>query len=109
MHPRHTTATRPTHMGQTFSPDDIEGLARKRARAKLGWLIHALVYLIVNTVLVTISISTGKPWAIFPLMGWGLGLVIHGLFVWSAGQWQALYERLLQRERTQLASQRDPW
>jgi hypothetical protein len=35
-----------------FSEDDrIERLARKRAGAKLGWYIHALVYLCVNAAL----------------------------------------------------------
>jgi hypothetical protein len=94
---------------QTYTSDDIERLARKRAGAKLGWLIHAVVFVLVNALLVAISVSSGKPWAIFPLMGWGLGLVIHGLFVWTAGQWQAVYERLVQRERALMASQRDPW
>jgi hypothetical protein len=110
-HQEHTmhAAIHRTRHNPSFSPDDIEGLARKRAGAKLGWLIHAVVFVLVNTLLIVISVYTGKPWAIFPLMGWGLGLVIHGLFVWSAAQWQAVYERLVQRERAQLASQRDPW
>jgi hypothetical protein len=95
--------------GQSLSLLEIERLARRRAGAKLGWLIHAAVYICVNTLLVTISLASGKPWAIFPLMGWGLGLAIHGAVVWLGSPGSALHERLLHNERQRLASQRDPW
>ena len=39
----------------TLSPADIERLARRRAGAKLGWFIHAAVYVCVNALLMTIS------------------------------------------------------
>jgi hypothetical protein len=93
----------------TLSPLEIERLARRRAGAKLGWFIHAAVYVCVNALLVTISFISGKPWAIFPLMGWGLGLAIHGAVVWLGSPGSALHERLLQQERQRLSLQRDPW
>lgn len=96
-------------MPATLSYENIENLARKRAGAKLGWLIHASVYAMVNTFLVIAALYQGKAWAIFPLIGWGLGLVIHGAAVWFASSGSALHEHLLQRERTRLAAQRDPW
>lgn len=93
----------------TLSPADIERLARRRAGAKLGWFIHAAVYVCVNALLMTISLANGKPWAFFPLMGWGLGLAIHGAVVWLGSPGSALHERLLQQERARLLAQRDPW
>jgi hypothetical protein len=93
----------------TLSLTDIERLARRRAGAKLGWFIHAAVYACVNALLVTISLASGKPWAVFPLMGWGLGLAIHSALVWLGSPGSALHERLLQNERQRLATQRDPW
>jgi hypothetical protein len=93
----------------TMSVADIERLARRRAGAKLGWFIHATVFVCVNAVLITISLASGKPWAIFPLAGWGLGLSIHGAVVWVGSPGGALHERLLQIERKALASRRDPW
>ena len=30
---------------RTLSPEDLERLAHKRAGAKLGWYVHAAVYL----------------------------------------------------------------
>ncbi len=93
----------------TLSPTEIERLARRRAGAKLGWFIHAAVFICVNTLLVAISLASGKPWAIFPLVGWGLGLAIHGAVVWLGSPGSALHERLLQAERARLQTQRDPW
>jgi 2TM domain len=93
----------------SLSPADIERLARRRAGAKLGWFIHAAVFACVNTLLMAISLLSGKSWAFFPLMGWGLGLAIHGAVVWLGSPGSALNERLLQQERQALAARRDPW
>ncbi len=93
----------------TLSPAEIERLARRRAGAKLGWFIHAAVFIAVNTLLMTISLASGKPWAVFPLAGWGLGLAIHGAVVWLGSPGSALHEKLVQQERTRLQALRDPW
>ena len=77
--------------GANASDDELEQLARKRAGARMGWYVHATVYIAVNAVLATLSLATGRHWAIFPALGWGL------------------HERLVQQERARLASQRDPW
>jgi hypothetical protein len=89
-----------------LSDKDLERQARRRADAKLGWIIHALVYVAVNTLLAVLSSMSDRNWAVYPALGWGLGLAIHGfiVFVVTGG---GLHERLVQRERQQL--QRDPW
>ena len=38
----------------TLTTDPIERLARRRAGAKMGWYIHASVYLLVNLLLVAL-------------------------------------------------------
>ena len=92
-----------------MTPENIDRLARKRANAKLGWFMHASVYLIVNAFLVALSLWHGRAWAAFPLLGWGLGLALHGLSVWFAGAGSALREAMVERERTRLTAQRDAW
>jgi 2TM domain len=87
----------------------LERLARKRAGAKMGWYIHATVYAAVNLMLVAIAASSGHNWAIFPLLGWGVGLAIHGLVVFLVTGGAGLHERLVQQERRRLATQRDAW
>ena len=89
--------------------DQLEQLARKRAGARMGWYVHATVYIAVNGVLAALSLGMGRHWAIFPALGWGLGLMLHGLAVWFALPGGGLHERLVQQERARLVSQRDPW
>ena len=84
----------------------LERLARRRAGAKMGWYIHALVYICVNAGLALIAWQTGRAWALYPLAGWGLGLAIHGLAVWLGSGGVGLHERLLQAERDKLLGQR---
>jgi hypothetical protein len=86
---------------------DLERLARRRAGAKMGWYIHATVYIAVNLLLAALSAMGGSRWAVFPALGWGIGLAIHGavVFLVSGG----LHERLVQAERRRLTLQRDPW
>jgi 2TM domain len=96
-------------MPATLTPEAAERLARKRAGAKLGWYIHASVYLAVNTLLLLASLYSGKAWAVFPLMGWGLGLTLHGAAVWLSCGGNGLHDKLLERERARLVPLRDPW
>ena len=84
------------------SHDDLEYMARKRAGAKLGWYLHACVYVLVNLFLATLSSRHSAGWAIFPALGWGLGLLIHGAAVWIALPGGSLYGQLLARERAAL-------
>ena len=56
-------------MPTRLSPEVIEQLARRRAGAKLGWYIHALVFTLVNLALFAMSrYGFGdRPWSIFPV------------------------------------------
>lgn len=87
----------------------LETLARRRAGAKMGWYIHATVYIAVNLLLAVLSSASGRHWAVFPALGWGLGLAIHGLVVFIAAGGGGLHERLVQQERERLKLQRDAW
>ena len=87
----------------------LERQARHRAGAKLGWYVHALVYISVNLLLALLSAMSGKHWAVFPAMGWGLGLAIHGLVVFFVTGGAGLHERRVQRERERLSLKRDSW
>ena len=93
-------------MTQALSAEEIERLSRRRASAKLGWYVHATVYLLVNLLLFALS-SQGlghRSWSLFPLLGWGLGLALHGVSVFLLGD---LRERLVERERERLRSAQD--
>lgn len=84
--------------------DPIERLARKRAGAKLGWYAHALVFLLVNLAVFAMSLHGlgHRPWSVYPLLGWGLGLALHGISVFVLGSGNGLRERMVQKERERL-------
>lgn len=91
-------------MQPPLSPEELEVLARRRANAKLGWYLHAVVYVLVNTLLFALShygLGT-RPWSVYPLLGWGLGLALHGVSVFVLGSGSGLRERMVQREREAL-------
>lgn len=87
-----------------MTPEDIEQLARRRANAKLGWYVHALAFVLVNAVIFAMSRHAfgTRPWSVYPLLGWGLGLVLHGVSVFLLGSGSGLRERMVQREREAL-------
>lgn len=86
-----------------LSPDTLERLAQRRAKAKMGWYLHASVYILVNLLLAFLSSRSSYPWAVFPALGWGLGLLIHGVVVFMLGTGSDLRERMVQTERERLA------
>ena len=88
---------------------DLERTARRRVAARLGWTLHALVFLAVNAGLAWLSWRSGRDWAVFPAMGWGLGLLIHGVVVFLVTGGGGLHERLVEGERRKLRAAQEPW
>ena len=91
-------------MNANLPPQDIDRLARRRAGAKLGWYLHAFVYIAVNLLLALLSAMSDRHWAVFPALGWGLGLAIHGAVVFLVTGGGGLQDRLVQQERDRLAA-----
>lgn len=86
---------------------DLEKTARRRVRAKLGFATHALVFVLVNLGLFAINTATGGyRWNVWPLMGWSLGLGIHGLVVFLSLQGDGLRQRMVEREMQRLRQYR---
>ncbi len=98
-----------TTSNTSMSPEEIDRLARKRAGAKLGWYFHAAVYVIVNLFVFAMSQYAfgNRSWSVFPLLGWGLGLALHGVSVWLIGAGGELRERMVQKERERLQRDQD--
>ncbi len=92
-----------------LSAEEIDRLARKRAGAKLGWFVHAAVFVIVNLVVFSSSqYGFGhRSWSLTPFLGWGLGLALHGASVWLLGAGGSLRERMVDKERERLQRAQD--
>lgn len=79
--------------------------ARRRVNMKMGFYIHALVFVLVNGGLYFLNNVTGTPrWSHFPLWGWGLGLAIHGIVTFIGLRGDGLRDRMLADEMARLRS-----
>ena len=74
--------------------------AKSRVEAKLGFFIHLAVYIVVNGLLIIINMSTSPKylWFIWPLIGWGIGVIFHGLGVFFLTSGAGIKERLIEKE-----------
>ena len=61
--------------------------AKQKVEAIKGFYIHLIVYILVNAVMFIINITTSPHyyWFIWPLIGWGLGLLGHAMSVFGLG------------------------
>jgi hypothetical protein len=91
-------------MPAPLSSEEIERLAHKRASAKMGWYIHACVYVAVNGFIFLTHFfgMSQRPWNAVPAMGWGLGLALHFVSVFVLGKGSSLRESMVQRERERI-------
>ena len=75
-------------MSTQLSEQEIYQEAKKRVEEKKGFFVHFIVYILINILLVVIwafPAGGGYPWFLWPLGGWGIGLLFHflGVFVFS--------------------------
>lgn len=79
--------------------------ARRQAAAKLGFYIHAAIFILVNAGLVSLNLANGGfLWSLFPLAGWGIGLAFHAMGVWGFPGAAQLNQRMVNAEMRKLES-----
>jgi hypothetical protein len=70
--------------------EDIEKYKRAKERLEelKGFYIHGIIYILVNLAMAIFNIISTPDyyWFFFPLIGWGIGLVIHALSVYANGK-----------------------
>jgi hypothetical protein len=87
--------------------DQLREMAIKRLRNKRGLQAHVLAYATVNLFLVALWYFTahgGFFWPMFPIFGWGIGLVFH---VWDVFSPEIFSEDQVQREMGRLRQRSD--
>ena len=59
--------------------------AKKRVEEIKAFYFHIITYILVNAVLVVINLLTSPEhlWFVWSIIGWGVGLVIHGFSVFG--------------------------
>lgn len=79
--------------------EDLLRRAQRRVKRKMGFYTHAGIYLLVNLGLFAVNgVVGGRPWALWPLAGWGIGLAIHGIVTFINLRGDGLSERMVMRE-----------
>lgn len=87
-----------------------EELAEYKAEVRKEFMEHLWSYLIVNAGLVGFNLFTkgGIGWAIWPLMGWGIGIAFHAVYTFATqtesfqsgyGEWRKKRQRQERRRR----------
>jgi len=77
--------------------DVLRERAVKRLKKRRDFYTHLLVYLLVNGFIVGIWAVTGSGffWPIFPMVGWGIGVVMNG---WDVLRDEEFREEQIQQE-----------
>jgi len=81
--------------------------AEERVKAKVGFYWHLASYILVNGLLIVIYLITGPlpglytyPWFVWPLAGWGIGLLFNFLavFVFNGTQAEEIRRNMIEEE-----------
>jgi hypothetical protein len=86
---------------------DLRQRAEKRVEEKKSFFWDLGAYIVINAGLFIIWFFTGAgyPWFVWPLLGWGIGLVFHFLSVFVFGSNNAWHEKQVEKEMDRLRRQ----
>ncbi|MGZ4104747.1 MAG: 2TM domain-containing protein [Actinomycetota bacterium] len=86
---------------QAESEEELRAQALVRLQKKREFLQHLLVYALVNGMFIAIWAirSRGFFWPMFILIGWGIGIVMHGVEAYGRGPTEDRIRREMQRMR----------
>lgn len=71
-------------MENNFQNDDSYYVAKKRVEEIKGFYGNLIAYILVNVGLLAINLLTSPEylWFFWPLLGWGIGVAVHGMVVY---------------------------
>jgi len=74
--------------------------AKKKVETRMSFYTHLAVYVVVISLLTILNLTVAGDyfWVMWPMIGWGSGLIIHGLFSFVFDSESSLKERLIKKE-----------
>ena len=74
--------------------------AKKKVETRMSFYTHLAVYLGVISLLTILNLTVAGDyfWAMWPMIGWGSGVVVHGLLTFVFDSKSSLKERLIEKE-----------
>jgi hypothetical protein len=91
---------------ETREASDLREQARKRLEQKRDFKTHVFIYVLVNAALIGIwAIATPDAifWPIFPILGWGIGVVANA---WDVFVRKPITDTEIEREAQRLRERR---
>ena len=85
--------------------------ARERAEAKYKFFVHAGVYAAVMVLLVVVNLVTAprEIWFVWPLIGWGFAVALHGVRVFLLADKNIVIDQLTERELRHSSAGKTGW
>ena len=82
---------------------EIYQRAKKRVEAKLVFYQHLAIYIVVGAVLIGINYATSSEylWFWWPILGWGIGVLLHALSVFVFSGVLGVTEGMIEKEMEQ--------
>jgi hypothetical protein len=83
-----------------MNQQDAYAKARERAKAKYRFFVHASVYAAVMVLLVLVNLVTSprQMWFVWPLIGWGFAVALHGARVFLLADKNVLIDKMTEQE-----------
>jgi hypothetical protein len=74
--------------------------AAVRATMRQAFYRHVMIYIVVNVLLVAVNLwkDPSHLWFQWGMLGWGIGLLVHGFNVYSYRWFGSRREEMIQRE-----------
>lgn len=83
---------------QEYTQEEYQA-AKKAVDQKVKFYIHLTVYIVVNGGLHLVNYIEGAPyWAIWPLLGWGIGIFFQAVKTFSFFSNEAWKQKQIQKE-----------
>jgi len=78
--------------------------ARERVKKRKKFYSHVVTWVVMSVFFILLNlVTTDYFWAIFPILGWGIGVAFHGIQVftneWEDAEIDREYERLVKKRK----------
>jgi hypothetical protein len=83
-----------------MSKQEAYEVAKKKVEAKISFYTHLGVYLGVMTLLTILNLTVAGDyfWVMWPMIGWGSAVLIHGLRTFVFTSKSSMKDRLIEKE-----------
>ena len=86
-----------------MNEEELYQYARQRVKRRRKFYSHVITWVVMSVFFILLNLATSDYfWAIFPILGWGIGVAFHGIQIftneWEDSEIDREYERLKKRK-----------